>query len=362
MVSGTQRRQLRRRVRLQLLQRGMGPGAGSDALERRGRDGTAERPPAPAPGRLPGLERRPREARLEPAGDPGSVSAAGRQERRRQHRYRDRRLRAERRPVQQYVLSRVEAKKPSRIAYIVFDEIPRSTAGLRPAVPPDHGHRGRPAQHRLGRRAPLVRAALLPARRRIRMRSPGHRRLGLHRLPRRRPAARRGPRAADLRHARVAVPRRRRRRDVDRRPARRARAARARPTAATRSSISPPPPTSAIVAQGARAAGGSSTRAARCNVLEAARATGARVHLRLDDLGLLRRRARARSTRTRALAPARAPLHRHEARRRDVLPLLRRALRRRVDDPALRDPLRPARPPGGRAADLRRARRSPASR
>ena len=37
--------------------------------------------------------------------------------------------------------------------------------GLRRAVPPHHGHRRRPAEHRLGRRAPLVRPALLPARR-----------------------------------------------------------------------------------------------------------------------------------------------------------------------------------------------------
>ena len=36
--------------------------------------------------------------------------------------------------------------------------------GLRPAVPPHHGPPRRPAQHRLGRRAPLVRAAVLPAR------------------------------------------------------------------------------------------------------------------------------------------------------------------------------------------------------
>ena len=36
--------------------------------------------------------------------------------------------------------------------------------GLRRAVPPHHGHGRRPAQQRLGRRAPLVRAALLPPR------------------------------------------------------------------------------------------------------------------------------------------------------------------------------------------------------
>ena len=40
--------------------------------------------------------------------------------------------------------------------------------GLRRALPPDHGHRRRPAEHRLGRRQPLVRPALLRARRRCR--------------------------------------------------------------------------------------------------------------------------------------------------------------------------------------------------
>ena len=49
--------------------------------------------------------------------------------------------------------------------YIVFDAIERSTGqGLRRAVPPHHGHGRRSAQQRLGRRAPLVRAALLPRR------------------------------------------------------------------------------------------------------------------------------------------------------------------------------------------------------
>ena len=49
-----------------------------------------------------------------------------------------------------------------------------------------------------------------------------------------------------------------------------------------------------------------------------------------------------------------APLHGDEARRRDVLPLLRRALRRRADDPPLRNPLRPARPRRDRARRVHR--------
>ena len=74
--------------------------------------------------------------------------------------------------------------------------------------------------------------------------------------------------------------------------------------------------------------------------------------LRLDDLGLLRR-PRDRGRRGLRARPALAPLHLDEARGRDVLPLLRRAVRRADDDPALRDPLRPARPSGRGAADLR---------
>ena len=53
--------------------------------------------------------------------------------------------------------------------------------------------------------------------------------------------------------------------------------------------------------------------------------------------------------------PARAPLHGHEARGRDVLHAPTRELYgARDDDPALRHPLRPARAPRGRDPDLRR--------
>ena len=48
--------------------------------------------------------------------------------------------------------------------YIVFEQIEKShRPRLRPAVPPDHGPCCRSAQHRLGGREPLVRAALLPS-------------------------------------------------------------------------------------------------------------------------------------------------------------------------------------------------------
>ncbi len=63
MVSGPQRRQLRRRVRLQLLQRRVGAGHGPHALEGRRRAQLCRRGlPAHAPGRLPGLQWRPRAA------------------------------------------------------------------------------------------------------------------------------------------------------------------------------------------------------------------------------------------------------------------------------------------------------------
>ena len=59
--------------------------------------------------------------------------------------------------------------------------------------------------------------------------------------------------------------------------------------------------------------------------------------------------------------PPRPSLHRHEARGRDVLPRLRGALRRRPHDPALRDPLRAARPRRA-VLPLRRAVPAPATR
>src|SRR4051794_5105130 len=89
--------------------------------------------------------------------------------------------------------------------------------------------------------------------------------------------------------------------------------------------------------------------------------------LRVDDLGLLGH-ARRVPPRVARAAPARASLHGDEAGRRAVLPLLRRALRRRAHDPAVRHPVRSARPPGrgpagvhgagtGRRADDHRRRR-----
>ena len=89
--------------------------------------------------------------------------------------------------------------------------------------------------------------------------------------------------------------------------------------------------------------------------------------LRLDDLGLLRLRAR-RGRRGDAAAAAEPPLHEHQARRRAVLQGLPGAVRDRLHDPALRDPLRSARARGRgdpgvrqqgadrRAADARRRR------
>ena len=55
---------------------------------------------------------------------------------------------------------------------------------------------------------------------------------------------------------------------------------------------------------------------------------------------------RPSATRRRSRCSRRALLHGDQARRRALLPLLRRALRHRVHGPALRHPLRAARPPG----------------
>ena len=89
-------------------------------------------------------------------------------------------------------------------------------------------------------------------------------------------------------------------------------------------------------------------------VLEAARAAevGAR-RLREHDLGLHRRVRRA-GRRGHPAADARPPLHGLEARGRDVLHELRRAVRRRDDDPALRHPLRAARAAGRGRPGVRR--------
>ena len=138
-------------------------------------------------------------------------------------------------------------------------------------------------------------------------RPPGRHRAGVDHRPR---GAR--ARAAQLRRRRP--PRRRRRRQ--RRPCRaRGRRARQRPR------------------HRGRARGGPARR-------------GQADRLRLDDLGLLRLRARG-GRRGHAAAAAQPPLHEHQAGRRAVLQGLPGALRDRLHDPALRDPLRPARARGG---------------
>ena len=83
--------------------------------------------------------------------------------------------------------------------------------GLRRAVPPPARPCRRPAEHRLGRRRTTGACRSTTGRstgaEKGRLReSPRHGRLGLHRLARRRPAARRGARAAHLRPRAVAAP------------------------------------------------------------------------------------------------------------------------------------------------------------
>ena len=171
---------------------------------------------------------------------------------------------------------------------------------------------------------------------------PRHRRGRLHRLARRRQAARRGhePRIFDVRPSGTTIrevdtvigdmrvrdaccggeglrrdraPRRRRRRRRGRAAPRRAEQLNARGT---------------------------------LNVLEAARARESRASSTPRRSG-----STAAPTGTvdeeHTARAARAPLHRDQARGRDVLPLLPRALRRGLDRAALRDPLRPARAAGG---------------
>ena len=75
---------------------------------------------------------------------------------------------------------------------------------LRRAVSPDHGSRDRAAQLRLGGAKPLVRSAVLQTEQLIHARS-RHRRLRIHRLPRRRQAPRPRARAGHLRPAPVAL-------------------------------------------------------------------------------------------------------------------------------------------------------------
>ena len=71
-----------------------------------------------------------------------------------------------------------------------------------------------------------------------------------------------------------------------------------------------------------------STRAARCNVLEAARATGVRV-IYASTIWVYSDVVADEVDEDTAARAAQPPLHGDEARRRDVLPLLRGALRRR---------------------------------
>ena len=88
------------------------------------------------------------------------------------------------------------------------------------------------------------------------------------------------------------------------------------------------------------------------NVLEAARRAGVARVVYASTIWVYgsATRHRRRGPHRRA---ARPPLHRDQARRRDVLPLLRRALRPGLHRPALRDPVRPARAARGRDPDLR---------
>ena len=184
--------------------------------------------------------------------------------------------------------------------------------GLRRAVPPPHGHPRRSAEHRLGGGEPLVRPALLPARRHEHACSSpaasGF--IGSHVVDR---LAAAGPPAAHPGHARVpwhdsaeveTVHRRR--------PPPRRRAAR-RATDARRSATWRRPRTSRRSTPSRR----STELNARgtLDVLEAARRARDRSRrLRLDGLGLLRRR-RGRGRRGHAAAPAGAPLHGRQARR-----------------------------------------------
>ena len=96
----------------------------------------------------------------------------------------------------------------------------------------------------------------------------------------------------------------------------------------------------------------SSTRRGTVNVLEAARRRVGRVVYASTIWVYSDVEADAVDEATAARA-ARAPLHRDEARGRALLPLLPRALQRRGDRPALRHPVRPARPAGGGDPDLR---------
>ena len=155
--------------------------------------------------------------------------------------------------------------------------------------------------------------------------------VGLHRLARRRPAGRARPRAAHLRSRPVDVEPQRRRRAVvgdllDRGTARAARCEVATPSSTSQPSRTwtPSLPT--------RRAPTSSTPAAPSVVLEAARADGVSRFVYASTVwvyGDAEANGR-RSTRTRRSSLPEPLLHGDEARGRDVLPLVRRAVRARA--------------------------------
>ena len=138
-----------------------------------------------------------------------------------------------------------------------------------------------------------------------------HRRLGLHRLPRRRPAARPGPRPRIFDVRAVAASHAAGTCDVvHRRPGRPRRVCNAAAAAATSSSTSPPPPTStpSRARPGRRGAPQRARHAATCSRPRGAAASARR--LRLDDLGLLRHAPPSATTRTRR---SRLPAHLYTA-------------------------------------------------
>src|SRR5205823_8974737 len=106
-LPGPERRELRRRLRLQLLQRGLGAGPGLEQVAWCARGDAPEEPAALDQARLPGLGAWRRAPGQEPPGDPGSVAAPDRQQGRQAGTYR-RRLRPERDPVLRGPVQEVE--------------------------------------------------------------------------------------------------------------------------------------------------------------------------------------------------------------------------------------------------------------
>ena len=221
---------------------------------------------------------------------------------------------------------------------------------LRPALPPDHGPLRRSAQHRLGGREPLVRAALLPSgeprggsgQGGVRHEGPGNRRRRLHRLARRRSPDRTRRHAADLRPQRLPLPLPPGSRDLHRQHHR---PGQPRPGDARLRRGHPPRRGRRRRPRARRPGAGRGGQHARHAERAGGRlpGQGRPRRLRLDHLGLqrLRRAGRRRGDADPGAAP---PLHRDQARRRDLLRRLRRAVRPRVHGAALRHPLRAARP------------------